>query len=147
MTKSKQLRKIIQDKLYPEGVKVEEGVIVQFLNDEYIFGGEDNRDYDETIILYEKNENGLPTGEKIVISGKRVEELKMLGKPTTLRELLLVLNAKTKKVDGMVYVLSSSGLLIREHISTTEPVADIDLTKTIENQDDEVIEKLIELVK
>lgn len=83
------------------------------------------------------------------IQSKEIEQLKelnlieILGKPVTLQEVLLMI----EKLDYAKYTrgTSTSLYIYNDHISQ-DFCCEIDLTKQIEEQDEEVLEKLLEII-
>jgi len=150
MNKAQQLRKIIQNKLYPEGVKLEFGCRVSIAT-----GAGRQRQGKTVLASYQvvKTINGVTTPdyrELLTFSGSgfeknRIEDLdiEILGKPTTLQEVLLTIGEK--------YGIDSSGMILERQFGTSEydcaGIKYLDLKKSIEEQDDDVLDFLIELVK
>ena len=148
MTKALQLRKIIQDKLYPEGVKLEFGcevitkekssigkirlIIIKEDRDIQYLG---DSPYYITDCAYW---NGNNIGKKIRVNKVIID--KILGKPTTVQEVLLILS-------GAIGVYISMGLEDKLVIDNRKIRCVLDLTKSVENQEDKVLDSLIELVK
>jgi len=136
MNKALQLRKIIQDKLYPEGVRLEFGVEVEVSGIHKLAKGFQLK---QTIDKAKK--------EKIVcryVDEKLTPEcyiLQNLGTPTTLQELLLAINKKKMKLPTTI---SERGDILD---SNSGNFIQLDLTKTIEKQDNKTLQSLIELVK
>ncbi len=150
MTKALQLRKIIQDKLYPEGVKLEFGCEVYDKSD---------IEWARTKTFIVRNQkNGLEyyteqDSSLLSIRGG-LKEYKILGKPTTLQELLMVLgcvqiyelhiptnNLHNNKLNLWGYKEEND----KKYISKFG--VEIDLTKSVENQEDKVLDSLIDLIK
>ena len=147
MTKALQLRKIIQDRLYPEGVKLEFGVEVKC------------KETNEIITILEITKGiELRIRDGMYISKGQIKRgmYEILGKPTTLQEILLMIQEEKveKEYQGVSYHLEGNGRLVERLDGSYDgggynenTITNIDLTKSIEKQDSDTIQNLIELIK
>jgi len=139
-----ELRKIIQDKLYPEGVELEFGCRISVAT-----GNGEQRQGKTVLASYQmlKTVNGVAIPdycEILTFSGSgfeknRMEDLdiEILGKPTTLQELLIVL-AKEQKKTKIYSVTKALAYLLDNNY---------DILEIPECQTEEILYNLIELLK
>lgn len=133
MSKYEQLRKLVYSHIYPDGIPLEFGCEVEtsgFTN--WVMVSKDQAVKQD--ILGKEMYLGYPT------HGKH----KILGRPLELRDVLLAVEEEFN-----LSIQSDELTFYPLHPETPnkEEWFDFDLTKPISEQDDEVLEKLIELIK
>jgi len=74
----------------------------------------------------------------------------ILGKPTTLAEILLMMNEKfPDEDDPRMFAIDSRGFIydVLDRFELAQPYIQLDLTKEIEDQEPEVLDKIIKIIE
>ena len=161
--KAKQLRELVNKKL-PERLKLEFGCEVYFKEPKYdlikvrytgnyIIIQKEYHDRGNRFELFmientiQLNDNNLHTiGSKEISQLEELNLIEVFGKPISLEEILLLSGKKDKEYKALI---DEEGWFVSFNILNfkKKKLFKIDLTKPIEEQDDEVLDKLIKLIK
>ena len=150
--KAKQLRELRNKIIYNGDVPLEFGCEVEIDNEYYIYIKYETEDFSEDKYFITKIDTNNGYGWREIIYNTSVitafdeiqNNIKILGKPVTLQEVLLMIRNYDNIDAGSYYKMYTNGEIYNE---VDELFVKIDLTKSVEEQDEEVLDKLLGILK